>query len=57
MSDNGKGVRVAAQALRDAGVARVDEVLYPGMRHEILNETGKQQVFREILRYLSKEGF
>ena len=24
---------------------------------EILNETGKQQVFREILRYLSKEGF
>ena len=29
MGDNGKGVRVAAQALRDAGVARVDEVLYP----------------------------
>lgn len=39
------------------GYRKVKGHLYPGMRHEILNETGKQQVFREILRYLSKEGF
>ena len=39
------------------GYRKVKGHLYPVMRHEILNETGKQQVFREILRYLSKEGF
>ncbi len=34
----GKGVHAAADLLRGAGVEDVDEKLYPGMRHEILNE-------------------
>ena len=52
VGDNGKGVRVAAQALRDAGVARVDEVLYPGMRHEILNEPERGRVMADVLAWL-----
>ena len=49
---NGKGVRAAVRALRDAGVERVDEILYPGMRHEILNEPGRAQVMSDILAWL-----
>ena len=52
VGDNGKGVRIAAQALRDAGVARVDEVLYPGMRHEILNEPERGRVMADVLAWL-----
>lgn len=47
----------AIHTMEAVGYRKVKGHLYPGMRHEILNETGKQQVFREILRYLSKEGF
>lgn len=49
---NGKGVHAAAQALRRAGVDRVDEILYPGMRHEVLNEPGRAQVMSDILSWL-----
>ena len=52
VGDNGKGVRVAAQALRGDGVARVDEVLYPGMRHEILNEPERGRVMADVLAWL-----
>ena len=47
----------AIHTMEEAGYRNVKGHLYPGMRHEILNETGRQQVFREIRRYLSKEGF
>lgn len=40
----GKGVRAAAQQYRDAGCTEVSEILYPGMRHEILNEDIRDQV-------------
>lgn len=52
VGDNGKGVRAAVQALRHAGVGRVDEILYPGMRHEILNEPGRDQVRADILVWI-----
>ena len=44
----------AIHTMEEAGYRNVKGHLYPGMRHEILNETGRQQVFREIRRYLSK---
>ena len=47
----------AIHTMEEVGYRNVKGHLYPGMRHEILNETGRQQVFREIRRYLSKEGF
>lgn len=49
---NGKGVDAAVKALRDAGVEDVREILYPGMRHEILNEPGRAQVLSDILAWL-----
>ena len=45
VGDMGEGVKAAAQLLRDAGVQQVDMKIYEGMRHEIHNEIGKEQVY------------
>lgn len=44
----------AAQLLRDAGYADVRTKIYPGMRHEILNEPGNRQVYSDVLGYLKE---
>lgn len=50
----GKGVRRSCEAFRDAGVKDLALQLYPGLRHEILNEASQQQtVYRDIYRWLS----
>lgn len=52
VGDNGKGVYAAAKLLRDAGVAHVDVKIYPGMRHEILNERGHAQVYADVAEWM-----
>ena len=49
----GQGPRQVAGWLRQAGVQRVDLKLYPGMRHEVLNENGKGQVYEDVLQWLN----
>ena len=44
----------AAQRMREAGFSEVEERLYPAMRHEILNEAGKEQVWTDVLQHLLK---
>lgn len=39
--------------MRDLGYKNVTSRLYPGMRHEILNETGKIKVWEDIVKFLS----
>ena len=51
----GKGVLKTAQAFLKAGVKRVEIRLYPGGRHEILNETCKQQVFDDLYGWIQRE--
>lgn len=48
----GKGVRAAARLLRDASVRRVDEIIYPDMRHEIHNEIGHERVYDDIASWI-----
>lgn len=51
----GKGIRQIYNDLKLAGKEEVDIKLYPGMRHEILNEIGKEQVYEDIAAWaLSK---
>ncbi len=50
----GKGVQAAAEQLRGAGVRDVSVKLYPGMRHEILNEPGKRQVFADVADWMEE---
>lgn len=45
------------KAMRRAGYQDVKGKLYPKMRHEILNEIGKEQVYRDIVTYMKKKGF
>lgn len=52
VGDMGKGVRAAAQLLRDAGVKKVDERIYDGMRHEIHNEIGREQVYDDVASWI-----
>ena len=43
----------SAQNLCDRGYANVTSALYPGMRHEVLNEIGKEDVWNEILDFMN----
>lgn len=45
----GKGPEEVARRLREAGVQDVSLKLYDGMRHEVLNETGHEAVWQDVL--------
>ena len=47
----------AVHAMRRAGYLDVKGKLYPGMRHEILNEKGREKVYHDISVYINKKGF
>ena len=51
----GNGVLQAAQAFKDAGMKDVTVELYPNMRHECHNETGKEKVFGDILLWIESK--
>lgn len=55
VGDMGKGVRAAAQLLRDNGVKQVDERIYEGMRHEIHNEVGYEQVYDYVVSWVENQ--
>lgn len=44
----GKGVETVYNALKNAGVADLTLKLYPGARHEILNETNRAEVYEDV---------
>lgn len=47
----------AVHAMRYAGYLDVRGKLYPGMRHEILNEKDKTRVWKDVAFYIKKKGF
>lgn len=50
----GKGPKLVFQKLKAVGVKNVELKLYPGARHEILNEINRQEVFEDIRVWLEK---
>lgn len=44
----------AVELLKSVGYTSVTSKLYEGMRHEILNEIGKEQVYADILEFYDK---
>ncbi len=50
---NGRGVINVCDNLEDAG-HRPEVILYPGMKHEILNEDEHEKVYRDVLEWLKK---
>lgn len=49
----GEGPVQVADALKKAGVRDVQCKIYPGMRHEVLNEIGKEEVYSDVLNWLN----
>lgn len=52
VGDYGKGVVQVAGWLRGAGVKHLEYKLYPGGRHEMLNELGREEVYADVLAVL-----
>ena len=50
-----KGRGDSENRLRRAGFRELEIVTLDGMRHEILNETGREDVYRRILDFIEKE--
>lgn len=42
----------SAQLMADLGYLDVSSAIYPGMRHEVLNEIGKEDVWEDILAHI-----
>lgn len=52
VGDFGKGVRIVEQKLIDNG-ANLKTKIYPGNRHEILNDVSRNEVIEDILAFIS----
>lgn len=54
----GCGVAVprVAELMRSCGVRDVEERLYPGARHELHNETNRDEVLADVLSWLARKG-
>lgn len=53
LAGGGDLVQLLGQRYRDAGVADVTVTVYPGGRHEILNETNRDEVTADIVAWLT----
>lgn len=51
---NGKGVQAVGAQYEKVGVSDVTVILYPGARHELLNETNRDEVTEGILSWLAE---
>ncbi len=51
---NGEGVKRVYGFFKDHGTADLTMKLYPGGRHEMLNEIGKGEVYADVLAWLEK---
>jgi alpha-beta hydrolase superfamily lysophospholipase len=49
---NGKSVRQLLDAYRKAGLQRVTHRFYDGARHELFNETNRDEVTRDLIRWM-----
>lgn len=54
LAANGQLVELLGQRYRDAGLGDVTVIVYPGARHEILNETNRDEVTADIIAWLSE---
>jgi alpha-beta hydrolase superfamily lysophospholipase len=54
VGDFGKGVKNAYSDFKKAGIKNLDIKLYPGLRHDILNEKNKEDVYNDVFDWLDK---
>jgi alpha-beta hydrolase superfamily lysophospholipase len=52
LSGDGQLVQLLGQRYREAGVSDVTTRVYPGARHEIFNETNRDEITRDVIDWL-----
>ena len=52
----GAAIPKVASLMAECGVRDVEQKLYPGARHEILNETNRSEVLQDIVDWLRRKG-
>ena len=52
MGDYGRAVTEVCESFKELGMEHVQMKLYPGDRHEILNETDRLDVYGDIYRWI-----
>ncbi len=52
VGDYGAGVKAVADGLKETGHEKVTLKLYPGCRHEVLNETNRQEIMEDLLQWI-----
>ena len=55
VGDCGKGVKATENALKKAGVKDISVKMYPGLRHDILHEKGKDQIYVDVYIWLNEK--
>ena len=56
VGDCGRGMARAVDEYRNAGVRLVEMGIYPGARHEILNEPCREAVWHDVEEFLARQG-
>lgn len=54
VGNNGKMVYKAYNQYKDCGLNNLEIKIYDGMRHEILNEINKAEVYKDVLHWINK---
>ena len=54
LAQGGATVEALAEQYRQAGLTEVEVKLYPGARHEVLNETNRDEVTADIIAFLDR---
>ncbi|MBQ5755588.1 MAG: alpha/beta hydrolase, partial [Oscillospiraceae bacterium] len=54
VGEYGKGIQKIHEELEKTGHQRLEMMLYPGGRHEMLNETNRAQVYEDILAWCGR---
>lgn len=55
VGDCGKGVKATEKVLRKAGVKDISVKMYPGLRHDILHEKEKDQIYADVYSWLDNK--
>ncbi|MFY9494549.1 MAG: alpha/beta hydrolase [Limnochordia bacterium] len=52
---NGKGIRQFVKLYEECGLKRIKTILYQEARHELLNETNREEAIRDIFAWLEEQ--
>lgn len=55
VGNNGKGIRQFVSQYEQCGLRAIKTILYPGARHELLNETNRDEVTGDIFTWLQEQ--